>query len=90
MAINIHPQRSINMRQLSTEEFLEYIEKKGQHYLVNPRENLAFRSYTKDGKSYYFCKEEGGHEKEIRHDDLYYNEALLFSMVITKEEYDNY
>lgn len=78
------------MRQLSTKEFLAYIDKKCQHYLVNPRENLAFRSFTKDGESHYFCKPEGGQEKEIRHDDEHYNEAWQFSMVLTKEEYDNY
>ena len=78
------------MRQLSTEDFCDYIDKPIQHYLVNPRKNLAFRSFTKDGVSYYFCKAEGGKEKEIRHDNEDYNEAWFLSMVLTKEEYDNH
>ena len=78
------------MRQLSADEFHEYLVNNNECFFFNPRENLAFRCIDKDGVTYYFCKSEGGQEKEIRHDDEYFNEAWLFSMVLTKEEYDQY
>ena len=78
------------MRQLSTAEFHDYLVKNDECFIVNPRENLAFRFVDIDGETSYFCKPEGGQEKEIRYDDDYFNEAWLFSMVLTKEEYDNY
>ena len=78
------------MRQLSPEDFSDYIEQEEVNYLYNPRENLAFRCYDKDGEGFFFCKCEGGQEKQIRHDDKYFNEAWLFAMVMTPEEYKQF
>lgn len=78
------------MKRLSTGDFCKYMGSQGERFIWNPRVNVAFRTITEDGKDRYFAKGEGQREIEIKSDDEDYNEAWEFSIIMLKEEYDEY
>lgn len=78
------------MKQLSTAEFVKYMKRRGKHYICNPRVNVAFRCFDSKGVGRFFAKGEGEPEREIEANDEDFNEAMMFSTIMSKQEYDNY
>ena len=76
-----------DMEHLLPDAFYAYMKRPGEKFLYNPRVSLAFRSYEENGGIQVFCKSSGNNEVRLSYDDEDYNEAWLFKIVMTEDEY---
>lgn len=73
------------MKQLTKELFAEHIKRKS-YCILHPSRRIAFRI---EGENLY-AKGAGNKEREISWNDEDYFDALFFTTIISRNEYDKY